>query len=152
MFKKITNIFFASLITLLIFAPALAGAQLVDESEQIGGIVPCGNLFSPIETDLGTGQQTGGEITNPCDFNYAIYLINKLINIILFQFVVPIAAIMFCYAGFLLLFSGGNSEKKSQAKKIFVNVAIGIVFAAGAWLIIHTISEILGYDGSWIGF
>ncbi len=128
-----------------------AHAQIKDETSDIGGLVPCGNIVTPVSTSS-TGTQTGGQVVNPCNFNYLIFMINKLVNLILFGLVVPIAAIMFCYAGFLLLFSGGSSEKKSQAKRIFVNVALGIVFAAGAWLIVHTISEILGYDGSWIGF
>lgn len=130
----------------------IAHAQLQDETTIIGGLVPCGNIVSPVITDPATGTQVGGDILNPCNFNYFMMLINKLVNFLLFRIFVPLAAIMFCYAGFLLLFSGGNSSKLERAKSIFANVALGLVFAAGAWLIIHTISDILGYDGSWIGF
>ncbi|MFN4181198.1 MAG: pilin [Candidatus Paceibacteria bacterium] len=150
MSKKITGFILGGLLGMLLFT-GFAHAQLVDETDTIGGLVPCGNIVSTIETDA-NGKQTGGKVLNPCNFNYFIMLINKLINFLLFRIFVPLAAIMFCYAGFLLLFSGGNSEKMQKAKGIFFNVVIGLVFAAGAWLIIHTISEILGYDGSWIGF
>ena len=60
--------------------------------------------------------------------------------------VIPIAAIMFAYAGFELVTSGGSTEKKSKAKEIFTNVAIGLVLSAGAFVIIHTILSIVGYS------
>lgn len=87
-----------------------------------------------------------------CGWNDLLATINKVVNFVIFRLVIPIAAIMFAYAGFELIASGGSSEKKEKAKGVFINVVIGIVFAAAAWLIIHTISSILGYNGSWIGF
>jgi hypothetical protein len=89
--------------------------------------------------------------TDNCGFNDLLTLVNTFINFILTRLAVPIAAIMFAYAGFLLVFSGGESSKRTKAKDIFINVAIGLVFVAACWLIIHTISSIVGYDGSWIG-
>lgn len=125
----------------------------IDETDVVGGLVPCGNIRVEITTtNTDTGAQSGGDIVNPCNFNYFILLVNKIVNFILFDLAIPIAAIMFCYAGFQLLFSGGNSGKMEKAKKIMVNVGLGLVLAAAAWLIIHLVSEILGYDGSWIGF
>ena len=79
-------------------------------------------------------------------------LINDVIRFILFKMVVPIAAIMFAYAGFLMVTSGGSTEQWSKAKKIFTNVAFGFIIAVAAWLIIRTILLILGYEGGWIGF
>jgi hypothetical protein len=114
-------------------------------------LVPCGTERSPIVTGP-DGKQTGGEITNPCGFKDLINMINKVISFILFKLALPIAAIMFAYAGFLLVFSGGASEKRSKAKSIFLNVVIGLVLVAAAWLIIRTILSIVGFDGAWIGF
>ena len=59
---------------------------------------------------------------------------------------------MFAYAGFVLLTAGGDTSKLKKAKDVFTNVALGLVFAAAAWLIVHTILTTLGYAGSWIGF
>ena len=64
---------------------------------------------------------------------------------------IPIAAIMFAYAGFMLVTSGGASEQRTKAKGIFVSVAIGLALAAACWLIVHTLLSIVGYNGSWIG-
>ena len=66
--------------------------------------------------------------------------------------VVPITAIMFFYAGFLMITGGGESaSSRTKAKKIFTNAVIGLVVAVGAWVIVHTLLSILGYDASWIG-
>ena len=121
--------FFLILVLILInvnFLPILVFSQ---------GLVPCLTSTNP----------------QPCEFKHILELINTIINFILFVIAVPLSAIMFAYAGFLLVFSGGSSEKMSQAKSIFLNVVIGLVIVAAAWLIVHTILNIVGFDGSWIG-
>ena len=89
-----------------------------------------------------------------CGWNELMTLINNVINFVLFRLAVPIAAIMFAYAGILLLTSGGNTSQKEKAKKVFTGVAMGIVIAAAAWLIVHLVVSILGCgeNCSWIGF
>ena len=91
-----------------------------------------------------------------CDFNAFMTLINNVITFIFLKMVVPIAAIMFFYAGFLMVTSGGSSEAKTKAKGIFTNTVFGLVIAAGAWLIVKTILSILSPEGThpwaWIGF
>ena len=89
----------------------------------------------------------------PCDFNALMTLVNTVIHFILFYMAIPIAAIMFIYAGFLLVTAGGEAAgARTKAKSIFLNTLIGLVLAVAAWLIIMTILSILGYDGAWIGF
>lgn len=86
-------------------------------------------------------------ITNPCNFDYFMLLVNNMITFLLFYLATPLAAIAFCYAGALLLFSGGNSEKMTKAKHIIKNVLIGYLLALAAWLIIKTIFSTLGFKG-----
>lgn len=92
-----------------------------------------------------------GSVQNPCGFDQLMNLINKVISFIFLDLAIPIAAIMFFYAGFLLITAGG-AEAKTKAKHIFTNAVIGLVIAAGAYLIIRTLLSVLGYDGAWIGF
>jgi uncharacterized protein HemY len=66
--------------------------------------------------------------------------------------VIPIAAILFAFAGFELVTSGGSTEKRGIAKKVFTNVVIGLVIAMACWLIVELLIHILGYKGAWIGF
>jgi len=88
-----------------------------------------------------------------CDFNALMTLINTVIKFILYDMVIPIAAIMFAYAGFLMVTAGGEAAgARTKAKSIFTNAVLGLIFAVAAFLIIRTILSILGYKGSWIGF
>ena len=98
------------------------------------------------------GKIVGGEFIQ-CGFGEFLNLVNRVVSFILFSLVVPIAAIMFFYAGFIMITSGGESaDGRTKAKKIFTNAVIGLVLAAAAWLIVNTILSILGYSGTWIGF
>ncbi len=105
------------------------------------GLVPCG-----------TNNPATPGTNHPCEFKDVMTLINTIIKFILFDLVIPIAAVMFAYAGFKLVTSGGSSEARGQAKNIFSNAVFGLVIAAGAWLIVRTLLSVLGYNGDWIGF
>jgi hypothetical protein len=98
------------------------------------GLVPCGGAKEPA-----------------CDWNGFMSLINTVIHFLLFDMAIPLAAIMFAYAGFELVSSGGSTEKRGIAKKVFTSAVIGLIIAVAAWLIVSTVLSILGYDGSWIG-
>lgn len=87
-----------------------------------------------------------------CGFKQIGDLINKVVSFVVFDMAVPIAAIMFAYAGFELITSGGETSKREKAKKIFTNVAIGLAFAAAAFLIVHFILGVMGADPSWDWF
>ncbi len=131
-----------SLLTLflLIFTilPVISSAQ--------SGLVPCGTESYP------KGHEKEYQLVNPCGYAHIFDLINGVVNFLLMVIALPLAAIMFAYAGFLFMFSGVQPEQRTKAKKIFGNVALGFILAIAAWLIIHTILEIVGYNGSWIGF
>ncbi len=137
--------------------------------EPVGGLVPCGTArykagdVAPngkvIPKDRPTNDQALldtyaylGQVKNPCDFNYALTLINNVVKFILFGLAIPLAAIMFMYAGFEMVTAGGSEEKAGKARRIFTNAVIGLALAAAAWLIVELILTTLGYDGSWIGF
>ncbi|PIR68969.1 hypothetical protein COX93_03395 [Candidatus Nomurabacteria bacterium CG_4_10_14_0_2_um_filter_30_12] len=106
-----------------------------------GGLVKCGTAHYPIVQ----GDPKSGMVSNPCGFKDIMELINTVIKFLLQDIVLPLAAIMFAYAGFELVTSGGSTEKKSKAKKIFTDVAIGLVIIVAAFLIIQTILSIVGY-------
>lgn len=121
-------------VLLVTVVPVVSSAQnnnsnIVKEVEE-KGLVPCGTQ----------------ENKTPCGFSHFIKLINNVISFILFGLALPIAAIMFAYAGFLLVTAGEESaHARTEAKTIFKNAVIGIVLAAGAWLIVKTLLSILGY-------
>ena len=88
-----------------------------------------------------------GQYLQPCDFTYVIKLVNNIITFLLFKIATPLVALIVTYAGFLILTSGGSSEKVTKGKHIFTNVIIGYVIALCAWLIVNTIMKTLGFTG-----
>jgi hypothetical protein len=97
-------------------------------------------------------EDVSRQVSNPCGYEDLFKMINKVINYVLYVLFIPIAAILFAYAGFMLITSGGEVGKKKKALSVFWNVGLGLVIAVASWLIINTILSIVGFDGSWIGF
>lgn len=82
-----------------------------------------------------------------CNFVELLRTANNIITFLIKFIATPLAAIIFAYAGFLLLFSGGNSSKMTEAKKIMLNMLIGYVIVLASWIIVKTILSTLGYTG-----
>lgn len=130
--KKITKFLIPVFVFLMLIMPVVSLAQVRPPNSVL---VPCDNT------------------TRPCDFNAFLDLVNRVIRFVFVYMAVPIAAIMFVYAGFLLVTAGEEAAgARTKAKDIFWNALLGLVLAAGAYLIIRTLLSILGYDGTWIGF
>ena len=128
--NKISKFLISILVFLILVVPVLSFA------EEWAGLVPCGKAGPP-----------------PCGFNDIMKLVDEVIKFILYYMVVPIAAIMFAYAGFELITSGGSTEKRSVAKKVFFNAVLGFVISLAAFLIVKLILSILGYtDAASFGF
>ena len=130
---RTTKLVAAFVILAVLVVPVFALAQ--------NGLIPCG-----------TEVDDKGLVTNPCGFKDFLALINNVIGFIFQYLILPIAAILFAFAGFKLVFSGGSTEARGTAKKVFTNTAIGLIIALSAFLIIRTLLSILGYEGAWIGF
>lgn len=134
--KKSIKILAFVFVFLMLMAPVVSGAVLV----------PCGVTDKDVLVE-------NPEYGRDCDFKGLMNLVNIVIKFILYDLAVPIAAIMFVYAGFLMIVPGGESaSKRTKAKNIFTNAVIGLLFVAAAFLIVRTLLSILGYQGSWIGF
>jgi hypothetical protein len=122
-------------ILLMLTLPVLSFA-LVATPPPPEGLIPC-----------------DGTVYYPCGFDQFIHLINNIIHFALFDLALPIAAVMFAYAGFKLVTSGGNTEARNTAKNVFTNTAIGLVLAFACWVIVKALFVVLGYNGGgWIGF
>lgn len=103
------------------------------------GIVPC--------------QLTGA---NRCTLCHFFQMLERIINYLLFCLIPPVAIFMLVlgglmYIGGVLEFLPGGISTVSQAKRLFVSVAIGLFISYGAWLIIHLFLNALGYTraGNW---
>ncbi len=120
----------------------------LDESSVL---IPCGqDKAVKGDKDENGNPIPEGAPLHPCNAEHFILMVNRVIEFVLIYLVLPIAAIMFAYAGAKLMFSGGDTEARSQAKALFWNIVKGVLFIAGAWLIVTTILSVLGYTGSTI--
>jgi len=134
--KKINKILIPLLTLLILLSPNISISA---------GLVPCNNNAGPVTNGDGTVTPP-----IPCDFNAFMKLVNDGIDFILKSLAIPIAAVMFFYAGFLMVTSGGSTESRGKAKNIFTNTAVGIICIAGSWLVVKTILSVLGYNVTWI--
>lgn len=87
-----------------------------------------------------------GTREDPCTFGHLIKLVEVLIQdlVVLSTF---IAVAVFCYAGFILLTSAGNTSALERAKGMFWKVLMGYLWILAAWLIVYTITSVLLHDG-----
>ncbi len=90
------------------------------------GLVPCGDTAD-----------------DPCKFNDLIDLIRIIVSFLMFKVALPLSAVLFSWAGIIMMTAGGSQDKIKQAKDIFLFVAIGIVITFAAWLIVETITGAL---------
>lgn len=81
--------------------------------------------------------------TDNCEFSSLIALATNIVNFLLFSLAMPLAAVAFAYAGFLLLTQGANEGSIKKAKDIFWYVLLGLVVAFGAWAIVHFVAGVL---------
>ena len=112
---------FAHLITnFVLFAPMFVFA----DGGGLGGLVPC----------LGPD----------CTYEHFLLLIENVI-MFLIQLGIAFSAIVFAYAGWLYMTSGGDEGKVKQAHEMLTKVLWGFLFALGAYLIVQLITSSLGY-------
>lgn len=83
-------------------------------------------------------------IKNPCQFNHFLIGINNIINFLI-MITGSVAAIMFAYAGILVLYaSGGDEGKVTKAKEISWSVVKGLALMLAAWLLVKMVLAGLG--------
>ncbi|MES3031350.1 MAG: hypothetical protein V4697_02965 [Patescibacteria group bacterium] len=124
------KIFVITLLALSILTP---GAFLLAQSNtpvapklDYSGFVNCDGVITKGEE----GRKT------KCDFAALIALVQKMINW-LFYISIPVATVLFAYAG--LLYLSGQKGKIDTAKAIFLSVAIGFIIMLVAWFAVSTI-------------
>jgi len=117
--------------------PLLVSAQSNDMFPGVGQIVPQCGTFVDGEFDPCTF----------CDFNQ---LIQNLLNFALFLAVVT-AGGLFAYVGWLFITSEGGPQKE-KAKKLFLDVFVGLIIVVGAYVIVDTLMKMLvggQFTSSW---
>jgi hypothetical protein len=109
---------------------------------QTQGLVPCG--FS---TGNGANYYTSSTSCDLCSFGQLIQnIINYMVGIS-----IPLAALLFAWAGILYFTSAGSPARVMRARKIFTSVFIGFLFVISAWLVVQTLLSTLVKGTVWFG-
>ncbi len=137
MSKKIVTFIIAFVI---LFAPYFLVNNVLAWSAGDPLVPSCGKVVTSAD-----GKTSS--IAKPCNFDYLMLLINNIITFLLFYLATPLVVVILCYAGFLLLTSGGSAEKMTKVKHMIKSVIFGYIIALAAWLIIKTIFSTLGFKG-----
>jgi len=88
--------------------------------------------------------------TDNCTWEQLGTLVRNVFKFALFDLAIPIAVVMFVWAGFEMMTAGGDEGKFKEGRKRMTGVAIGLVIAFCAYLIVQTIINfITGTSGEW---
>jgi hypothetical protein len=101
-------------------------------------------LFDSLSVCFGNGS-TASPLEGGCGWKQLGPIVNELLqNIILLGFF--IATLMIFYAGYILVKGQGSPDSRSRAKKIFLNLVIGITLLVGAYYIVEFILDSIGLN------
>ncbi len=88
----------------------------------------------------GKSGAAGAPYTEACNFGHAVLVSQHLIyNLVMISTL--IAVVVFIFAGFKLLTSGGKTNARDDAKTMFMKVLKGYLWILVAWLLIYTITD-----------
>lgn len=122
-----------------IYASSIDGTSSVEKKGKMeirmDGLVPvCHRVIDGKDTDV------------PCEsFEQLLIAVKSVINFAV-KFVLMFTVVIIAWAGWLYMSSGGNSGKRQEANKMFVNVGWGIFYIMAAWLIVTLITNALLKD------
>lgn len=98
-------------------------------------IVPCG-----LNEDY---EGTTYDERKPCSICHLYILTGNLINFVIYNIAIPLAALMFLLAGVYLIFSGGSEERIKTGRTIFQNTVIALVIVFCSWVFLNTLFQTL---------
>ena len=117
MIPKIKTYLPLILVLVFVLVPLLAGAQ-----ESGGGLVGC---------------------RDNCTLGDLVLVIIRIVNLLL-SLASMVAMVFIVWAGWNMIFAGGNEEEISKAKTTFSNAIIGFFLVMAAYILIDAITVILG--------
>src|SRR3989344_23950 len=106
-------------------------------------IVQCGLNTKVTYTD---SNGVVHDYSKPCQRCDLFKLAKNLIDFIMFGLIPPIAVILFTWAGFLILISGGQGKGYTQGKTIFRNTFFGFLLIMLSWVVTNTIIRSIATD------
>lgn len=118
-------ILFVLLVTIALVAATTINASSHLPKAPEGGLVPCGTSTNP----------------TPCTPCHLFVLGQNILNFLWWGVSIPIATLMFAYAGFLMVVPSQNTLGKG--KKILSHTVIGLLITFTSWLMVDTVIKVV---------
>ena len=99
-------------------------------------LVTCGKVAG---TGAGIGAGSTTTAAQGCGFADAVLMINNIIDYLI-MIAMPLAAVAFAYAGWLHLTAGEDTGKVDKARRIFLDVGVGVLIVLSGWLVFSLIA------------
>jgi hypothetical protein len=118
----------------------------------------CFSKTSTVEVSDDLARDTKGGLlsvipcTDKCTFGDVFKLLNNIFTFFFTKLLIPIFVIMIIYAGISYLGSQVSGMKKVELKSLFGHMIGGLLLILFAWLIVHTILVLLGYQEGLVFF
>lgn len=117
MLNRLRSMLVSMLAMSLLFAPAMASAQITPGNSGLSAAAQ--------GSGLDTGCSSAGCIND---------VIGRLVNVFL-GFLGIVLLFLFLYAGFLWMTAGGDEKRVKDAKQYIINAVIGLFIIAGAYVL-----------------
>lgn len=137
--QKIANLLFVGI---FLIAPAFVSAAELK-------LVPCGGEPGDTYTDV-SGVQRSAD--HQCTFNDFMKMINNIIHFLMYDVMIPLAALGFMFTGANLIISQNKESAWSQAKERFGYLGWGIFIIIGSFIVIKFILSQFLSDGFSVTF
>jgi hypothetical protein len=118
-------------------APTISTLTAPADTQSAAGLLPCG-----------TSEFRGkGDTKNEfCQICHIFILIQNSLKLLWFFVVAPVAAILFLYAGLLLITASASAALYQKGKTIITSTIIGLFIIFFAWILIDTVMKLLVYN------
>jgi len=147
-FKLLNFLTLVFILSFLVFPLAVSAVDYLP-------LVPCGLKKQPSGATLLNPDGTPYNYTQSCTRCHAFKLAENVIDFGLLGIVPPVAAVLFVFAGLMILLGGAMPKRIELGRTIFKNTFIGLLIILASWLIANTFIQSFGPDqakGSWFKF
>ncbi len=147
-FKLLNFLFFIFVFSFLFFPLAVSAVDYLP-------LVPCGLKAQPVDSAGNRAGDPAIDYTRSCTRCDAFKLAENVIDFGLLGIVPPVAAVLFIFAGLMILLGGAMPKRIELGKTVFKNTFIGLLIILASWLIVNTFIQSFGPDqvkGSWFKF
>lgn len=112
-----------------------AGAAISKINLLAAPIVPCGLKENYPGNDYNE--------KDPCTICHLYIMTGNLINFVIYNIAIPLAALMFLVAAVYLIFSGGSEERIKTGRAIFQNTVIALLIVFVSWIVLTELFKYL---------